>query len=100
MLAVSNITAEVSETGACVITATVSAKTKLYIYNNVPAVADGSIVAYISEDGREIGTAYMVFPVNGIADSTGLVGILLSGAHQGKIQTVTFTAGKLWLMEK
>lgn len=100
MLSVSNATADVSETGACIITATVSAKSDLFIFDDVPAVADGSIIAHIIEDGNEIGTASMVFPVNGVTSSTGIAGIMLSGAHKEKKQTVTFNAGKLWLMEK
>lgn len=100
MLQVVNPTVEVSETGAFRVTATAETLKKLFIFDDVPAVADGTIVAHVFEDDKEIGTATMVLPVNGISSKTGLVGMALSGARQDKKHTVTFTVGKLWLMEQ
>ena len=93
-------TVEVSETGAFRVIATVKPKDSLYIYEDVFAVADGTIIAHVKDGNREIGTAKMVFPVNGIGWSTNHIeGIGLSGAEIGKNYTVTFTPYKLWLME-
>lgn len=100
MLRVISPTVEVSETGAFKVTATVETLKKLFIFDDVPAVADGTLVAHVFEDDKEIGTATMVLPVNGVSGKTGLIGMALSGAHQDKKQTVTFTKGRLWLMEK
>lgn len=100
MLRVISPTVEVSETGAFKVTATVETLKKLFIFDDVPAVADGTLVAHVFEDDKEIGTVTMVLPVNGVSGKTGLIGMALSGAHQDKKQTVTFTKGRLWLMEK
>lgn len=91
---------EVSETGAFKVTATVKPKGSLYIYEDMAAVADGTIIAHVKDGSRVIGTAKMVFPVDGVAWPTSIEGICLSGAKQGKKYTVTFTPYKLWLMEK
>lgn len=100
MLRVISPTVEVSETGAFRVTATVETQKNLFIYDDVSAVADGTLIAHVFEDDREIGTATMVLPVNGVSSKTGLVGMALTGAHQDKKQTVTFTDGRLWLMEQ
>lgn len=90
---------EVSETGAFKVIAQVKPKDSLYIYEDMRAVADGTIIAHIKDGNTEIGTAKMVFPVNGVAWPTSIEGICLSGAKPGKKYTVTFTPYKLWLME-
>ena len=99
-LTITNPLVEVSESGAFRVSATVSVKEELHIFDDVPAIADGTIVAHVFEDEQEVGTANLVLPVNGVSDKTGLVGMGLSGAHQDKKQTLTFSAGRMWLMER
>lgn len=102
-LTITNPTVEVSETGAFKVNATITTQEKLYIFNDVPAFADGTIIAHVFENGEEIGTATMVIPENGVVykkQPTPIVGMSLSGAHKYKRRTVTFSPGNLWLMEK
>lgn len=100
MLNITNPVVEVSESGAYRVSATVEPKKRLYIYGDVPAVADGTIIAHVFEEGREIGTANLVLPVNGTEMKTGILGIGLSGADPTKSHKVTFTASNLWLQER
>ena len=99
-LEVINTTIDVSETGAFRITATIKAKEKLMIYGDVNAVADGTLIAHVYDGTDEIGTAKMVFPVDGLYEKIGLEGMGLAGAQIGKKYNVEFTAHNLWLMEK
>lgn len=98
-LEIESPTVEVSETGAFRVIATVRPKDSLYIFEDIRAVADGTIIAHVKDGNKEIGTAKMVFPVEGVDGPTHIEGIGLSGAKPGKKYTVTFTAYKLWLME-
>lgn len=91
---------EVSDIGAFKVTATITVPDALFIYDDVAAVMDGTIIAHVVEDGAEIGTANLVLPVNGVETKTGVSGMALSGAHKEKQQTVTFSEGPLWLIEK
>ena len=94
-----NTSIEISETGAFTVSATVSPKEKLFIYGDVPAVADGTIIAHVFENGKEIGKAYMVLPVDGVSKQTGIIGMSLSEANIGQKHTIEFSADNLWLME-
>lgn len=100
LLEVSNSTVDVSETGAYKITATIAVKEKLYIYDDVKAIADGTIIAHLYQDNIEIGTAKLVLPVNGVKNKVGIVGVGLFGAEKGKNYSLKFTAHKLWLIEE
>lgn len=100
LLEVINATIDVSETGAFKVTATVKPKTKLYIYGDVEAVADGTIIANIYDGTQKIGSAKMVLPVDGVCDAVGVVGMGLDGAKRFKEYTIEFAAHKMWLIEK
>lgn len=96
-----DVKVEVSETGAFRVTASIKAKYPLKIFGDVSAIADGTILAHVYEDGQLVGTATMVLPKRGIS-SHGMVpvmGICLHGAHPEKKQTVQFEAGKMWMIE-
>ena len=95
-----NATVEVSETGAFRVTASVKTKQKLFIYDDVPAVADGTLIAHVYEKNKEIGKAIMVLPVNGVKNVVGIIGMGIDGAEVGKKYDVKFTADKLWLIEE
>ncbi len=100
LLEIVSPTVDVSETGAFKVTATIQAKEKLSIYGDVPAIADGTIIAHVISEEKEIGTAKMVLPVEGVSTKVGIVGVGLTGAELGKKYTVKFSAHKLWMMEK
>lgn len=99
-LEVVNETIDVSETGSFKITATVKVKNPLFIFGDVNAIADGTLMAHVYDGDKIIGTAKMVLPVDGVSDKVGIVGVGLNGAEIGKDYSVKFTAHKLWLMEK
>ena len=90
----------VSKTGAIEITATVEPKRKLYIFDDVPAYADGTIIAKVlDENNKLVSTAKMVFPLFGIKSATKISGIGLSGAKENQRYHVVFVPDKLWLVE-
>jgi hypothetical protein len=91
---------EVSETGAFTISATIKAKQELFIFDDVPAVADGTIIAELIDGTEVVGTAKMVLPIYGVSDYVKIIGMGLSGAKQGKKYDLSFKGYKLWLMEK
>lgn len=99
-LEIMNPKVEISETGAYRVMATVKVKHKLFIFDDVPATADGTIEAHVFDGNHEIGTAKMVLPESGVYDAVKIVGLGLSGAVPDKTYNVTFTGYKLWLMEK
>ena len=100
LLYLCNEKVEVSETGAFKVSATVKSKGRLFIYGDVPAVADGTFLAQIFDGNREIGSVKMILPVNGLTDSAQIVGIGLGGVEVGKKYTAKIRPYKLWLMEK
>ena len=101
MLKVKVGSVNVSETGAFRIFAKVSAKKPLKMYGSTPAFADGTLEAHLMDGNTEVGTALLVFPVDGVQYGSDecLFGIGLSGAQQGKDYHVTFQPHRLWLME-
>ena len=100
LLHVGNSTVDVSETGAFKVTATISVCQPLFIYGDVPAVVDGTLIAHVFDGENRIGTAKMVLPVDGVSDKAGIIGAGLSGAEPGKTYRVKYAPHKLWLMEK
>lgn len=101
LITITDTTVSVSKTGAFKITASVSAKDGLTIYDDVPAYIDGTICASLYDGNTKVGSALMVLPLNGISSrKVGIVGMGLSGAKENKTYTIKFAAHKLWLMEK
>jgi len=100
-MVIDNDKVEVSETGACRVTALIKAVDNPKIYGDVNARIDGYIWAHIYEDEECVGTAKMVLPIDGISSwRERIMGICLNGAHPEKKQSVRFEAGDLWLIEK
>lgn len=100
MLQINDYTVEVTSTGAYIVKAKISLKENVYIYDDVAAVVDGSIIGTIYENGTEIGKVTFVLPLYGVSRQTEIVAIGLSGATKDKEHTVNFSANNLWLMEK
>ena len=90
---------DVSRTGTCTVTATVSVK-PFMIFGDVPAVIDGVIIAGIFDHDKLIGKAQMVLPTYGISGSAQLTGMALFCGHQGVSYDLKFTSENLWAMEK
>ncbi len=92
---------DISDTGAFTVKAAVSAPNPITIFDNVPAVIDGTISADLYQKGKLVGQALMALPTYGVEKNTVEVeGICLSGAQRGVGYEVKFTAHHLWEMEK
>ena len=90
----------VSETGAAMVCTCASLDPDFKIFDDVPAIVDGTIIAKIY-DGKELcGTAQLVLPVYGLGQDIPLNGICIDCCQPGKTYTVKFTAKNLWAMEK
>lgn len=101
LIEITDTTVAISKTGSFKITASISAKDGLTIYDDVPAYIDGTICASLYDGNTKVASALMVLPLNGISTrKVGIVGMGLSGAKENKTYTIKFTAHKLWLMEK
>ena len=89
----------VSKTGAVRVTVKISAD-MLYLFDSVPAVIDGYVVANIQKKGKTVGTAKLCFPVSGI--STGgctVLGICTNLEDIDAVYSLSFSPGTLWLIE-
>lgn len=100
LLSVSDVDMSISETGAFTVIANVKPKSRIKIFDDVPAAVDGTITAHVFDGDKEIGTVKMVFPMRGISSKCMVVGMGLSGAEPGHNYTVTFEGYKLWLIEQ
>lgn len=96
----SNTDVLVSETGAALVCTSASLEPDFTIYEDVPAVVDGTIVAKIYDGEQLCGTAQLVLPVFGLGQDIPLQGICLDCCKPGKSYHVIFTAKNLWAMEK
>ena len=103
-LQIRNKKIQVSDTGAFTVTASVKLKDDLMIYGDTPAFADGTLEAHvINEQNAEIGSAYLVFPENGISSTsstTELTGMALSGAKEGEKYSIVIKPYHLWSVEQ
>lgn len=91
----------ISETGAFSIQASVKLIDDLTIFDNIQAVADGTISANLYQEGHNVGNALLVLPTFGVDKTEATIeGICLSGAKQGIPYEVRFTPHLLWEMEK
>lgn len=90
----------ISETGSATIRTKVSLKEKHIIFDDVPAVIDGTIIAKIYDEDKLCGKAKLVLPIDGLSDYEFLRGICLNCCEQGKDYKIKFAAKNLWAMEK
>ena len=93
---------EVSETGTCTVTTKADLTEKFKIFEDVPAVVDGSVIAKIYDGNTLVGTAELVLPnrgIDGYKYPAPLKGMCLFCAEPGKDYTVEFAAVNLWAME-
>ena len=96
----SNTEVEVSETGTCTVTTSAKLASPMFIYDNVEATIDGTIIANIYDEKTLIGSALLVLPKFGVEQETELRGMCLYCGTEGKTYTVEFTATNLWAIEK
>lgn len=100
-LEISDVQMDITETGTCKISARIREKNPLFLYDDVPVRADGTILAHIQKGGREIGAAKLVLPMCGVLSHPLTVsGMALFCGDPHQQYTVTFSGYKLWLIEQ
>lgn len=91
----------VSETGAAMVCTSASLDPEFRIFDDVPAVVDGTIIAKIYDGDQLCGTAQMVLPMYGLGRNITLKGICIECCCEpGKSYTAEFSAKNLWAMEE
>lgn len=96
----SNTDVLVSETGTAMVCTSASLDSKFRIFDDVPAIVDGTIIAKIYDGDQLCGTAQLVLPMYGLGQNIPLNGICIDCCKPGKSYTAKFTAKNLWAMEK
>lgn len=89
----------VSETGAAMVCTCASVDPNFKIFEDVPAIVDGTIIAKIYDGDQLCGTAQLVLPVYGLGQNIPLNGICIDCCKPGKTYTAKFSAKNLWAME-
>ena len=89
----------VSETGAAMVCTCASVDPNFKIFEDVPAIVDGTIIAKIYDGDQLCGTAQLVIPVYGLGQNIPLNGICIDCCKPGKTYTAKFSAKNLWAME-
>ena len=95
-------TIDVSRTGTCTVMTSVCAS-PFKIFDDVPAVIDGTIIAQIYDNNKLIGKAKMVLPIYGIQgkkNKVKLTGMALFCGSAGTSYRIEFVPEKLWAMEQ
>lgn len=92
----------ISKTGAFSVKASISLKENFTIFDNVPAVIDGTLSADFYQNSRRVGSAYLVLPEFGITNKRAVTieGICLEGAVENEPYEIKYTPHLLWEMEK
>lgn len=89
----------VSETGAAMVCTCASLDPKFKIFDDVPAIVDGTIIAKIYDGDQLCGTAQLVLPMYGLGQNIPLNGICIDCCKPGKTYTAKFSPKNLWAME-
>jgi len=99
-----DISLDISKTGAVSISAIASLKNKLTIFENVNAVVDGVLIAKLYQNGKLIGSTEVVLPCFGISlKPSELEGLCLCNAEIDAPCTIEWSTNasyKLWAIEE
>lgn len=90
----------VSETGAAMVCTLASLEEDFKIFDDVPAVVDGTVIAKIYDGDRLCGTAQLVLPLYGVGQDVPLRGICIDCCEPGKEYTAKFAPKNLCALEK
>lgn len=91
----------ITDTGAFYVTAIVKGDPFLKIYQTVPAVIDGVIDAVLYQEGKECGTAHLVFPLEGVKNAAALSGICTDfKAKKDDPYSISYHPYQLWAIEE
>lgn len=91
---------ETSVTGAVKIQVQVQATQNLYIYEDVPAVIDGSIQVQLQHNNKVVGTAICTIDYNGTTTNQTLSCICVKPSEKSNAYTFKFVPNHLWAVEK
>lgn len=98
MLEIGKPNISVSKTGTITVRVDVVGQ-PFAIYDDRPAVVDGSLTAHIFSGSKEIAQATLVFPERGAEYKTTLTGIALFCGKEGKKYSVKLSPNDLWVIE-
>ena len=77
MITFENLRVEFSETGAFTVNVSSFVRKPVKMFENTNAVIDGTVQADLFQDGKSVGTAILVAPINGFGNAL-LKGICLA----------------------
>lgn len=99
-LRIENMSYAISETGAVAIEADFSVDSNYRIYEDVAPAIDGVVAARLLENGVHVGSAYFVFPVDGVHKKVRLASICTRTTKPNAQYTVDYAPVDLWAIEK
>ncbi len=97
---IKRIKTEISHSGYVIINILLTQKDKIHIFDDVPAYADGYVVAHVWNNEKKIGSAKLVLPLDGTSEECEIKGICIADCPQGADIKLSIAPGNLWLMEK
>lgn len=90
----------VSETGAVVVEADFSVDKDYRIFDDISPTIDGIVGARLFENGTRAGTAYFVFPVDGVHKKVRLASICTKTIKDNASYEIEYYPVDLWAIEK
>ena len=90
----------VSKTGAVRVEAKFSVKDSYRIFDSIKPTIDGVVAARLMKDDKCVGSAYFVFPVEGIITPAKLKAICTKTEDPNAKYTIEFEAADVWAMEQ
>lgn len=97
---ISNMNYAISETGAVAVEADFDIDPNYRIFEEVEPAIDGVVAARLMENGVHAGTAYFVFPVDGVHKKVRLASICTKTIKPEAVYTVEYQPVDLWAIEK
>lgn len=100
-LNIENINVNISQTGTFTVDANVSVNKPIAMIEGINGVIDGTLAATLVQNGKEVGSALMVFPMYGLATRSKcqLKGICCGQAMSETTYEVKFKPYKLWIIQ-
>lgn len=90
----------ISKTGAAIVSTTATFDSDFKIFNDVPAVVDGTLIANVYDGDQLCGSTHLVLPTNGLGKNILLKGTCFNHFDPNKTYTVKIEPKHLWALEK
>ena len=93
---------DVTPTGAIKFGVTVAPPPTMFVYQDVPAVVDGSFQVLVQENGQTVGTAIFCLPIGGLREAIYMEGICREpgGSKNANLYQYALLPNHLWAVEK